>query len=215
MRADNFEFDPKFKLLIAGNHKPRLKNVDEAIRRRFYLIPFTIDIPKEERDEHLKENLQAEGAGILAWMVEGCLAWQREGLNAPASVVAATEEYLQGEDAILTWLSERCVRDANARVEADQLFGSWAVWAKVAGEPIGTKKEFYGAMRQHKFEDKRDNKGKRHFHGLDVIPIEAFKPDGARTAPEMFANVVPFSPRPAAPSGLAPTADGTLPPPPY
>jgi putative DNA primase/helicase len=35
MRQDFFEYTPQFKLLIAGNHQPILRTVDEAIRRRF------------------------------------------------------------------------------------------------------------------------------------------------------------------------------------
>ena len=70
MRQDFFEFTPQFKLLIAGNHKPGLRSVDEAIRRRFNLIPFAVTIPDEERDENLTDNLKAEWPGILAWMIE-------------------------------------------------------------------------------------------------------------------------------------------------
>ena len=55
MRQDYFEFIPQFKLLIAGNHKPGLRSVDEAIRRRFHLVPFTVTIPPAERDETLTE----------------------------------------------------------------------------------------------------------------------------------------------------------------
>ena len=47
MRQDFFEFTPQFKLIIAGNHKPGLRSVDEAIRRRFHLIPFTVTIPRQ------------------------------------------------------------------------------------------------------------------------------------------------------------------------
>ena len=79
MRQDYFEFTPQFKLVIAGNHKPGLRSVDEAIRRRFNLIPFTVAIPPAERDERLTEKLKAEWPGILAWMIEGCLDWQRHG----------------------------------------------------------------------------------------------------------------------------------------
>ena len=43
MRQDFFEFTPQFKLLLVGNHKPALKNVGEAIRRRFHLIHFPGD----------------------------------------------------------------------------------------------------------------------------------------------------------------------------
>jgi putative DNA primase/helicase len=71
MRQDFFEFTPQFKLLIAGNHKPGLRSVDEAIRRRFHLVPFTVTIPEEQRDEHLTEKLKQEWQGILSWMTVG------------------------------------------------------------------------------------------------------------------------------------------------
>ena len=58
MRQDFFEYTPQFKLLIAGNHKPGLRSVDEAIRRRLHLIPFTVTIPAEERDPGLPDKLQ-------------------------------------------------------------------------------------------------------------------------------------------------------------
>jgi putative DNA primase/helicase len=192
MRQDHFEFDPKFKLIIAGNHRPRLKTVDPAIRRRFNLIPFTVDIPKEERDEHLKENLQSEWPGILAWMIEGCLAWQRQGLNAPESVLAATNEYMESEDAILTWLAERCDRKPNLEQKADSLFSSWSGWARFSGEQIGTKKEFYAAMRRHGFEGKKQNDG-LHFFGLKEKPLEMPAVPGRPPASEMFAGAVPPS----------------------
>jgi putative DNA primase/helicase len=80
MRQDFFDYRPAFKLVIAGNHKPSLRAVDEAIRRRFHMIPFAVTIPAEERDHELTEKLKAEWAGILQWMVDGCLEWQTEGL---------------------------------------------------------------------------------------------------------------------------------------
>ncbi len=40
MRQDFFTFLPRFKLQIIGNHKPGLRNVDDAARRRFNLVPF-------------------------------------------------------------------------------------------------------------------------------------------------------------------------------
>ncbi len=95
MRQDFFEFTPQFKLIIAGNHKPGLRTVDEAIRRRFHLVPFTVTIPPEKRDPSLTEKLRQEWPGILEWMIEGALAWQEQGLhrswaeNAGASLQAA------------------------------------------------------------------------------------------------------------------------------
>jgi P4 family phage/plasmid primase-like protien len=45
MRQDFFDFTPTFKLFIAGNHKPRLSTIDEAMRRRMLVVPFTVQIP--------------------------------------------------------------------------------------------------------------------------------------------------------------------------
>ena len=77
MRQDFFDFTPTFKLFICGNHKkPRLTSVDEAIRRRLLLVPFTVQIPLAERDKELPDKLKPEWPGILRWMIDGCLDWQ-------------------------------------------------------------------------------------------------------------------------------------------
>ena len=78
MRQDFFEFDPLLKLVIFGNHKPSLRNVDVAIKARLHLVPFTVFIPEAERDQHLKEKLALEGPAILRWAIDGCLQWQKD-----------------------------------------------------------------------------------------------------------------------------------------
>ena len=113
MRQDFFEYRPAFKLVIAGNHKPSLRSVDEAIRRRFHMIPFAVTIPADERDVELVEKLKAEWPGILAWLIEGCLEWQAEGLRPPQAVLEATDAYLSAEDAIAAWIDDRCERDGS------------------------------------------------------------------------------------------------------
>ena len=74
MRQDFFEYTPQFTLVIVGNHKPGLRSVDEAMRRRFHLIPFNITIPPGERDPRLGEKLKREWPGILQWCIAGCVA---------------------------------------------------------------------------------------------------------------------------------------------
>lgn len=134
MRADFFTFTPQLKLVIAGNHKPGLRAVDEAMRRRLLLVPFTATIPAPERDKALGEKLRAEGPGILAWAIRGCLAWQSEGLRPPASVLAATEDYFETQDAIGRWLEECCVTGPNVTATKADLFASWKAWAERGGE---------------------------------------------------------------------------------
>ncbi|WP_292530245.1 phage/plasmid primase, P4 family [Methylocystis sp.] len=142
MRQDFFEFVPQFKLFIAGNHKPGLRSVDEAIRRRFHLIPFTVTIPPERRDEELQEKLKAEWPAILQWMIEGCREWQREGLKPPQAVRDATAAYLEAEDAIAAWIDDKAERDGRAWESLADLFASWSGWAERAGEFVGPQKRF-------------------------------------------------------------------------
>jgi putative DNA primase/helicase len=98
MRQDFFDIEPTFKLFLAGNNKPRLTNVDEAMRRRLLLVPFTVQIPPAERNPNLAEKLKAEWPAILRWCIDGCLEWQRIGLTPPAIAREATENYLADED---------------------------------------------------------------------------------------------------------------------
>lgn len=142
MRQDFFEYTPQFKLLIAGNNKPSIRDVDEAMKRRMHLIPFTVTIPPHRRDPQLAKRLLAEKDGILRWAIDGCLAWQREGLKPPARVVAATEEYLEAEDALGRWLEEACDRLPSANTTTNELFASWKTWTERSGEYTGTMRKF-------------------------------------------------------------------------
>lgn len=134
MRMDNFTYTPQFKLVIAGNHRPGLRNVDEAIRRRMNLIPFTAKVDPAERDNDLPDKLRAEAEGILAWAIEGCKRWQRDGIRQSVRVSEATGEYLETEDTIGTWLEECCIRAEGARVKRSDLYGSYKAWAEANGE---------------------------------------------------------------------------------
>jgi putative DNA primase/helicase len=134
MRQDFFTYTPQFKVLILGNHKPVLHNVDEAIRRRFHLIPFTVTISEPERDKQLAEKLKAEYPAILAWMIKGCEAWRHEGLNPPAQVRSSTDTYLASEDNVGAWIAECCILGPEHYATLVDLFASWRAWAENNGE---------------------------------------------------------------------------------
>ena len=152
MRQDSFEFRPQFKLTVLGNYAPAITNLDDAIRRRFLIVPFTRK-PKHP-DPTLEEQLRAEWPGILRWMIDGCLDWQREGLCKPASVLAATQDYFADQDVFGQFLDERCDvdRDDYNKFEGKVvLFNAWADYAKAIGEIPGTGKTFKEAMRRRGF----------------------------------------------------------------
>jgi P4 family phage/plasmid primase-like protien len=167
MRQDFFEFVPQFKLLVAGNHKPSIRNVDEAMRRRLHMVPFTVTIPPAQRDKRLPERLLAERDGILAWALQGCLEWQRVGLRPPPSVLAATDEYFEAEDALGRWIEECCERVASHVETTATLFASWKVWAEANGEYVGSVRRFSDSLLNRNFERDRE-KAARAFRGLRV-----------------------------------------------
>lgn len=165
MRQDFFDYKPQFKLLIAGNHKPALRNVDEAMRRRIHLIPFTITIPPEKRDQSLPERLWAERDGILTWAVRGCAEWQRVGLKPPACVLAATDEYFESQDALGRWLDEECGRSNLATVTTEEVYGAWKTWAEKQGEYVSSMRKFSEDLAKRGFERWRSGR-KKGFRGL-------------------------------------------------
>jgi len=177
MRQDFFEFLPQFKLIIAGNHKPSLRSVDEAIRRRFHLVPFAVTIPADERDGELAEKLKSEWPGILAWLIEGCLQWQAEGLRPPSAVLDATAAYLEAEDAIAAWIDERCERVTGDWASLSALYASWSDWAAKAGEIAGSQKGLGEKLKTRGFVDHKRNVGKG-FYGLRVRLREPDEPCG-------------------------------------
>jgi P4 family phage/plasmid primase-like protien len=169
MRQDFFEFTPQFKLVVAGNHKPAIRNVDIAMRRRLHMVPFTVTIPDHKRDQALPQKLLAERDGILAWAVAGCLEWQRSGLKPPVSVVAATEEYFEAEDALGRWLDECCRRTINGFETTADLFAAWKTWADGAGEFVGSQKRFSENLSARNFDKGREpGTGRQGFLGLSL-----------------------------------------------
>ena len=170
MRQDNFSFRPAFKLIVVGNHRPTLKNVDEAMRRRLRIVPF-IHKPTNP-DRQLEEKLKAEAPGILRWMIEGCLDWLANGLTNPDSVVSATDAYFSEQDSFAHWLEENCDTDPNnPRTALDGnsgvLFQDWKVYATNAGEDAGDHKSFRETMLRKGFEPFRTNR-MRKFKGIQL-----------------------------------------------
>ncbi len=173
MHQDFFEFQPQFKLLIAGNHKPSLRSVDEAIRRRLHLVPFTVTIPIEERDKELPERLKDEWPGVLEWLIEGAVEWNENGLQPPQAVRSATEDYLVAEDALATWIEERTHVGPSYCDGSGNLFRSWRHWCEGAGEQPGSQKRFSENLQARGYVKEKGAKGRRQFQGIAVQPEEA------------------------------------------
>ena len=172
MRMDFFEFQPQFKLTIIGNHKPVLRNVDDAARRRFNMAPFLYKPPA--KDMELEAKLLKEAPEILRWMIEGCLDWQKNGLIRPNVVVQATAEYFSEQDIVNQWVEDCCLLGATQSDTLAVLFKSWSDYALANGEKPGTTKWFNQTLSRLACKSVKStpgNRGKRGFKGVGIRPV--------------------------------------------
>ena len=169
MNQNSFEFTPQFKLVFVGNHKPRIANLDQAMKRRFHLVPFTVT--PQVVDRELDEKLRAEAGQILAWAIEGCMKWQRDGIKLPEVVRAATAEYFTDEDPVGRFLEDRCVARPNATVYTASLYEAWREWAHEQGEPLRTARWLTSTLATRPGIDrwKCSRTAQRGLRGLELI----------------------------------------------
>jgi putative DNA primase/helicase len=180
MRYDNFTFYPRFKLTISGNHKPSIRNIDDAARRRFNIVPFLF---KPSRvDKRLTENLKNEWPGILRWIVDGCVDWQRVGLNPPKVVTEATDIYFGEEDSIRHWIDESCETGSDRTDTTAALFKSWSGYAAASGEKPRSIKWLSRTLTKQGFKHVPEVSGhrkQRGFEGIRVKPLPTLFGSGA------------------------------------
>jgi putative DNA primase/helicase len=168
MRQDFFTYDPEFKLLIIGNHKPALRNIDDAAKRRFNIVPF---VHKPEKpDFTLGDRLKAEWPAILRWMIEGCLDWQAHGLVRPTVVSEATTEYFEEQNNVKQWVAECCDVGKDRVDSVANLFASWKTFATASGERASTKKWLGGVLEREGYSRIKDEEGirGRGYKGLEA-----------------------------------------------
>ena len=134
-----FSYTPTFKIVIATNEVPRLTSQGYAMRRRVHILPFARtfyaagDGREPLRDEHLRDTLRAELPGILAWAVQGCLQWQRHGLNPPLRVREETQALFESFDPLADFLDNACVLHPSAQVESGALWRHYHAWCEEHG----------------------------------------------------------------------------------
>lgn len=167
MRQNDFEFTPRFKLLIYGNHRPQLKSVGEEMKRRIHLIEYAGNIPEAERDLALKDKLVAEYPAILHSMVQGCLDWQRQGLAKPQAIRDAIDEYLGHEDDIGQWLEDCAVLRQGARIQSSLAHTSYKAWCDQSGAFPYSQKRFTALMEGRDFKIFKSN-GLRMIEGFEL-----------------------------------------------
>lgn len=164
---ENFEFYPTFKIFLVANDKPVIRGEDSAMWERVKLIPFRQFIPLAQRDKDLGEKLKEEGKGILAWMVKGCLDWQKhKDLQEPEEVTIETAIYRSEMDILGDFLDECCIVERTARVTHGDLYQAYEKWCRQNDEEPVTKKMLTIELQGRNFISKRGHAGRKVWHGL-------------------------------------------------
>lgn len=169
---NSFDFLPTFQLWIAANNRPRVRSDDNAMWRRILQLPFVEVIPEAERDPAVKSTLtdvDVAGSAIMAWLVQGCLLWQQEGLKPPHQVIAATAEYRDEMDPLKEFVDDRCVVKEDAKADNTELYQLYQRYAGEVGirRPLG-RKAFTQSMKSKGFSQQRDN-AKRYWGGIGIL----------------------------------------------
>lgn len=151
-----FQYIPSYKIIIAANHKPTIYDTSYAMWRRIRVIPFDYTASEEEKDIYLKDKIIAnELPGVLAWAVEGCLKYQREGLIPPSSVLAATERFKEESNPMGIFLMDCCVIGEEQSAYNKILRNRYTDWCKkMACQPI-SQAQFSEALEALGFAKKR------------------------------------------------------------
>jgi putative DNA primase/helicase len=224
MRAEWFDFQPTHKLWLSTNHRPEIRGTDAAIWRRIRLIPWSVTIPPDEQDKRLPAKLRTELSGILAWIVRGCLEWQRIGLQPPEEVRRATGRYRAEMDVLGAFIGEECIVAEHASARATALYSAYKAWCEENGERHETQRRFGGRLKERGFENGKitagPHKGYVEWYGIGLIggpegppsgekrekgppekspanhgEISTLVEDGGQSGPEITINANNFEPR--------------------
>lgn len=166
-----FEFSPRFKLILSGNHKPRIRGQDHGIWRRLILVPWSVTIPPELRDPLLAHKLREEAPGILNWALDGLRCWLEDGLQVPNRVTAATESYRQDMDPVGRFLTACVVSELGGDIQATEMYGAYCRWCAVNAERPWSQTAFGKALPDRGI-DKKVTKGRVFYQDvrLENVP---------------------------------------------
>ncbi|ODS55800.1 MAG: hypothetical protein ABS36_09440 [Acidobacteria bacterium SCN 69-37] len=164
LHGEFFTFEPAGKYWLSVNHKPVVRDDSYGFWRRLRLIPFT---QRFALNPALSDELAAESPAILAWLVRGCLDWQKRGLQPPPVVLAATHEYEQDSDPLAGFLKDMCVLADTAEIRAKDAFFAYETWCVAQGLTRDERltNTSFGRRMAERFE-RRDTAAGRVYRGL-------------------------------------------------
>jgi len=190
--AEPFDFRPEFKLWLSTNNKPVIHGTDDAIWDRIRLIPFDQRFTGAKADRSLPRKLREELPGVLAWMVRGCMDWQRDGLGESDKILEATQGYRTEMDALAAFIEECCIVEPSVWCKFADLYAAYGKWCEDSHEHPESSRRFADSLTERGFE-KDTGKGNvkirrgialRHDGGPDPARVTDPEANNGPAAPE-------------------------------
>ena len=164
--GQQFTFTPAVKFVLSSNYLPALRDsTDEGVRRRLVIAPFMENLD-DVRDIHLKERLRepAEMAAVLAWCVDGCLKWQKDGLGRPPRrFLQQMGIFYEDSDALQQFIDDECYIGGKARAPVTDFCERFSQWS---GEKV-KRKTIIEMMKRKGYKTSRLD-SKRSFVGVGL-----------------------------------------------
>jgi putative DNA primase/helicase len=178
-------FEQTHLLLLLTNNLPHAPSHDPALWERIRLIKFLhrfVENPdpnnpyEHKADDKLKDELRQEASGVLAWLVRGCLEFQRFGLHTPGCVRMATAEYRKNEDTLAQFVEDWCKvdkADKILKITASALYNMYTSWCSHNNlQPMNGNT--FGQRMKKIFDSGRDNAG-NYYKGIGINPEQTVK----------------------------------------
>lgn len=137
MKKDFFEFDAQFKLWIAGNGQPTIRDSSDGTWNRMNRVVCHGKVAPEKRIDRFGDLLYAEEAsGILNWALEGLRSWRElGGLGVPESITRDVQSYRDEEDYVGQFLDDVVYRtgDPSDFLPSASIYLEYSLWAAQQG----------------------------------------------------------------------------------
>lgn len=176
MGKDFFDFIPTHTIWLHANHQPKVSTGGPALWRRMKLLPFVHVVPESDRVKGLEHQLiREEGPAILAWLIQGCVDYLRDGLAEPGSVSAATKAYEKDQDTVARFVEECCARGSRTAqgmsVRVPELRSEYERWCKQEGETPVSPKALTMALTSRYDVGSERSRDSRYYSGIRLTEV--------------------------------------------
>jgi P4 family phage/plasmid primase-like protien len=203
--VEEITFRPHWKLIVECNTLPRAPSDDRGFRRRFKLYPWTVQFGvspgADDRPEHIvRQELLAEKAGILNWMVAGAIEWlNAQAIPEPELSRRALSSFWASGSAMGEWLETRCdLSNPDASAGATELYQDFRQFCLDRGdkeESIANQTVFGRALTEAQIYVDKDGAGRKVRLGIRLRGMgEAVLPPASAATPSVPSSQAPSAP---------------------